>query len=222
MNLKYYLRGIGTGIIAAALLFLVFNKPKELTDAEIKLRAAALGMVEDETLVSEADTLAENKKREDSMKAEKEEPVSEGQPASGEEPASEGQPASEEQPAVNSLSGAGVESALSGDVAAIPTDEQNIINDPEDPQLPGKKNDSTQEEAGEEREYVTLIVESGDVGKTVSTKLYEAGLIESIEEYNNFLSGNNYSYRIRAGEYHIPIGADHQEIANILCKIAEP
>ena len=59
------------------------------------------------------------------------------------------------------------------------------------------------------------------MAKTVSEKLYEAGLIESAVEYSNFLSGNNYSYRLRGGYYEIPVGADYHQIAEILCKIAE-
>ena len=48
MNLKFYLRGLGIGIIVTAVIMLVIssrlNKP--LSDEEIKLRAGRLGMVE--------------------------------------------------------------------------------------------------------------------------------------------------------------------------------
>ena len=35
MNIKYYMRGVGTGVIVTAMIFLAFDKPKGLTDAEI-------------------------------------------------------------------------------------------------------------------------------------------------------------------------------------------
>lgn len=51
MKLKYYLRGLGIGIIVTAILMGSAAKDKEeLTDAEIKARAAELGMVEQKVL----------------------------------------------------------------------------------------------------------------------------------------------------------------------------
>ena len=48
MNLKYYLRGLGIGILVTAviMLFLAQQNKNSLSDKEIKERAAALGMVE--------------------------------------------------------------------------------------------------------------------------------------------------------------------------------
>ena len=47
MRLKYYLRGLGIGIMAAAVLMgAAFGKGQELNDAQIRQRAAELGMVE--------------------------------------------------------------------------------------------------------------------------------------------------------------------------------
>lgn len=48
MNLKYYLRGLGAGIVVTAIIMCIAtDDPKEkLSDAEIKARAAELGMVE--------------------------------------------------------------------------------------------------------------------------------------------------------------------------------
>ena len=51
MNLKYYLRGLGIGIIVTALLMGFASRDQnQLTDEEIKERAVALGMVEQKVL----------------------------------------------------------------------------------------------------------------------------------------------------------------------------
>lgn len=51
MKLRYYLRGLGIGIVVTALVMGLSNKDaRPLTDAEIKAKAAALGMVESESL----------------------------------------------------------------------------------------------------------------------------------------------------------------------------
>ena len=50
MKLRYYLRGLGIGIIVTALLMGFVTREKlPLTDAEIKARAKALGMVESDS-----------------------------------------------------------------------------------------------------------------------------------------------------------------------------
>ncbi|MGN0166942.1 MAG: hypothetical protein ACI4AB_02770 [Acetatifactor sp.] len=51
MKLRYYLRGLGIGIIVTALVMGLSNRDaRPLTDAEIKAKAAALGMVESDSL----------------------------------------------------------------------------------------------------------------------------------------------------------------------------
>ena len=50
MNLNYYLRGLGTGIVVTALIMGIAAGRKEpMSNAEIKERARALGMVEEES-----------------------------------------------------------------------------------------------------------------------------------------------------------------------------
>ena len=47
MKLKYYLRGLGIGIVVTAFIFMITSgKKEELSDAEIRERAAQLGMVD--------------------------------------------------------------------------------------------------------------------------------------------------------------------------------
>ena len=50
MKLKYYLRGLGIGVVVTAIIMSITSKPVELTDAQIKMRAAELGMVEESVL----------------------------------------------------------------------------------------------------------------------------------------------------------------------------
>lgn len=61
MKLKYYLRGLGIGVLVTTIILAIAlnNKPMELTDAQIKERAKQLGMVEETT--SEVKTTKETK-----------------------------------------------------------------------------------------------------------------------------------------------------------------
>lgn len=201
MKLRYYMRGVGTGIVITALILLVSKQPKEITDAEIKIRAAALGMVDESIFLEEGDLQQDIEEKEYQSKQ-------------------------EDTDVINTTTEEITDMELKEEETEEVSDEVSenvteIVKNPEDPELIQKDNFAQEDEEGKERQYVSITVESGDVARIVSRKLYEAGLIESEEEYNNFLSGNNYSYRLRAGYYEIPIGADHKEIAEILCKITE-
>lgn len=53
MKLKYYLRGLGIGIVVAVCIMTVaFQNRKPMTDEEIKARAAELGMIENSVLTN--------------------------------------------------------------------------------------------------------------------------------------------------------------------------
>ena len=58
MKLKSYLRGLGTGLFVSAVLMGIATsgRVRELSDAEIKQRAAALGMVEEEKVLVKPST----------------------------------------------------------------------------------------------------------------------------------------------------------------------
>jgi len=48
MKLRYYMRGLGIGLLVAVLILVLSgNTGKRMTDEEIKKRATQLGMVED-------------------------------------------------------------------------------------------------------------------------------------------------------------------------------
>ena len=71
MKLKYYLRGLGIGILVTAMILGLVTKEKgNMTDEEIKARARELGMVEQRTLadvgsISAQDTVLESEKGEE-------------------------------------------------------------------------------------------------------------------------------------------------------------
>lgn len=75
MNLKYYLKGLGLGIIVTALILGIHykNSGSTMTDAEIKARAAELGMVEESSKLAENDDDVTAQELLDDMEKEKEE-----------------------------------------------------------------------------------------------------------------------------------------------------
>lgn len=60
MKLKYYMRGLGIGIVLTTLIFAIANPKEKLTDKEIKDRASALGMVMKEDDNSDLENMLNN------------------------------------------------------------------------------------------------------------------------------------------------------------------
>ena len=189
MNLKYYLRGLGVGIVVTALIMGISlgGKKESLSNEEIKARAKELGMVEASTTLADeltgADKLPEMEEQQDLaepspvMQQETPQPTPQPTPESTAEPLPEptGQPA-------------------------------NQPSESEDPEAISKEN----------KESITIEVNKGDGSFTVCKRLEEAGLIASAANFDTFLCENGYDKRIRAGSFEIPADADPEQIARIL------
>lgn len=147
MKLKYYLRGLGIGIIVTTIILVScfsMQKPK-MTDAQIIEKASQLGMImpeQDSVVAAETET-----------------------------------------------------------------------TEPEETQ---QKNE--QQVAAEEaqQEPFTLVVNRGDVCRTMCENLAANGVIDDSEGLRKYLSEVGYASFISAGTYQIPYHASYEEITNIL------
>lgn len=245
MGLKYYLRGLGMGIIVTALIMGIVTRAdsKEiLSDDEIRERAKELGMVEASTVLADtvaqesASSLAEGEVRETMVlpSPDNEEEVlpqkGEGGSSPEEESALE---ASEKEEDTEDREGE--KASVSPETTANPTKEPEPSSTPtamptlaptalpEQAASPTQSPEttSTPEAATlvQQGESVTIQIASGDSSFTVCKKLVEAGLIESANEFDSYLCRNGYDKSIRAGSFEIPIGAGEEEIAKIILKL---
>lgn len=71
----------------------------------------------------------------------------------------------------------------------------------------------TEETVGED---VTIVIEDSDTSSAVADKLYEAGLIDSAEDFESFVSSAGKSDAIQSGTFQIPSGSSHEEILDII------
>lgn len=215
MNLKYYLRGLGIGIIVTALIMSIAAGGKEtLSNEEIKERAIALGMVEEGTLLEDAQAALntlENSETEDKVE-EPQNPEENGTPEEvpeqSETPEPKGTPEPEEAP------------KQSGNEASEEIPEQSETPKPEEtpePEVIVETEGIWQpDEDRTDEESVTVQVMRGDGSYTVCKRLEEAGIIASASEFDTFLCQNGYDKKIRAGTFEIPGNADPEQIARIL------
>ena len=101
MKLRYYLRGLGIGILITVVILTISGLGKDvMTDEEIKERAKELGMVES-TVLSGMNTPAPSEEPEATASPEpSEEPEATASPAPSEEPEATASPAPSKEPEV--------------------------------------------------------------------------------------------------------------------------
>lgn len=73
---------------------------------------------------------------------------------------------------------------------------------------------STEEETV--AEDVEITIDDTDTSSSVADKLYEAGLIDSADDFESFVYDSGKSSSIQSGTFQIPSGSSHEEILDII------
>lgn len=192
MKLKYYLRGLGIGMVVTALILgISFSNRQEqaaqtMTDDQIRERAAELGMVDSSEL-----TLA-------ALQNSAKQPT-ESTPENGKE----------------------TQEQNNGETAATETQETQTetspvtTTEPEETTAPQASPEPDMAVA-EQGQAVSITIQRGDDSGSVSRMLYEAGLVENAKAFDNYLCNNGYSRSINPGIYEIAPGTSEEEIAKII------
>lgn len=199
MKLKYYLRGIGTGMIVTTLILAIsfsLRKP-EMTDEEIRQRAQELGMVmQDDSQATEAKKAQETEKTEQGTVA----PPADTQAAGQEAP-----------PAGTPIAEQGTLPQDAGTTAPVPEQPMQSDHASETPE-----NGAPAVPSGETAGSLRFVVESGDVCRIVCEKLQQNGLIADAQAMRSHMSELGYANSIRAGVYEIPYGLTMEEVAQVI------
>lgn len=174
MRLKYYMRGLGIGILFSVIVsgLTGANNKATMSDAEIIHAAKALGMVEAQSQVDLTDLSP-------TVKPTVEPTV---------EPTQEPTPTLE------------------------PTATPTPLPTPEPTETP------VVEESGN-KQTITLNIVKGMYSHEVAEEAYRIGLVESVEEFDQYLINNGYASRIHINSYEFELGATEWEIAE---KITTP
>lgn len=219
MNLKYYLRGLGVGIVVTSLILGIGlgSRKETLSNEEIKERARELGMVEESITVAEAAAQKEEEAQEAEVTVA---PVPEENAESDAEPIVNAEPEVSSEPAVST--GAAPEASEKPNVSAA--SEPAASTAPEAGATPeaGVKPvaDEAEEDSGTapEKEIVDITINPGEGSYVISQKLEQSGLIDDAAEYDAYLCDNGYHTKLRAGVHKIPMGSTREEIAKLLCR----
>lgn len=203
MKLKYYMRGLGIGMVVTAfILSVVLDKDtKTMSDNEIMARARELGMVESTVLSQIAeqnkDVSGESNNSEDGSDETdvKETETSETETVETETPETE-----------------------------VPETEPTGTDTPETGITPETENNAEDKEAeqdgggSETVEIITIVITPGESSESVSRSLEEAGLVLSAKNFDKYLCDSGYDDVIAVGTYEIAVGMTEEEIAKIITK----
>ena len=240
MNLKFYLRGLGIGIVVTAIIMLVIssrlNKP--LSDDEIKQRAGALGMVEAEGRLSDvvsAGDAGQNVQSGDDVTEDAGNKVSDNPKLDAIEQLVEDADAYlEEKNSVdheyiaNMGSEEQTESKDTPEPTPQPTKEPEPTpqptKEPEPTPQPTKEPEPTSQPASQPSDNsasdnsgnVKFVINKGESSFTIAKNLEAAGIISSARSFDTYLCDKGYDRHLSAGTYDISSGMSEEELAKLL------
>lgn len=196
MRLKSYLRGIGAGMIVAALVM----------GAAAPKTAKAAPEPSKETLV-------ETVKKNEEAKVSDNNVVIASIP---EAPAKTDISATE--PSLDVSEGDASVNISDITIADVSESDPEQVTEPEDEITPPAIDPMPEDETGftTDGEMVEIQIIRGDSSVSVSRRMYEAGLVESAVEFDKYLCENHYDKYISVGTYEIAMGSDFETMAEII------
>lgn len=193
MRLKYYLRGLGLGIIFAVFIMMVGyrNHGSSMSDSEIIEKAKALGMVETEDSSGMKNDKKTNNKTD--KKSDKKTDTSEPDTTIADTSAAEDTQTGTDNTDADNIAGtADADTTAPSDVAA---------SDAAQPQ---------------QNTTFTVTVGSGDTCRMIAERLQAAGIIDDAEKFRTYMGQKGVDQFIADGSHEIPYGASYDDIINIL------
>lgn len=190
MRLKYYLRGLGLGIIFAVIIMMVGyrNHGSSMSDSQIIEKAKTLGMVETE---NSSEMKTDNKTDE---KIDTSEPDTSTADTSTDEDTQTGTD--------NTTDTAVADTTVPADAAATDTTASDTAG-----------TDATQPQ---QNTTFTITVAGGDTCRMIAERLQAAGIIDDAEKFRVYMGQKGVDQFIADGSHEIPYGASYDDIINIL------
>lgn len=196
MKLKTYLRGLGLGLIVAALVTGVGSR-QTMSDEQIKARAKELGMMESKTYLTQVN---ESKEAAESLM--------------------ESETVTETVAETEEIETTTLETAAETKETAAETketvSEETAETLPETESEPVEESPEQSIEETTAPETVTFQIHSGDSSVSVAKRLAEAGLVGDAKAFDQYLCQNGYDKKIRVGTYEIQNDSSNEEIAKII------
>ena len=200
MRLKYYLRGLGTGILFATIILMISYSYK-MSDKQIKEKALKLGMV-----YPEKTTVTEEIKTTDSES----ENTTTGEENSQTETTKEETTTSKvEETTTSKVEESTIkEETTKEETTKEQTTQESTTKEPQTEETTTKNN-------ADVKTYV-LTVTSRTSSKQVAMALESAGIISNYKEFDDYLCDNGYASNIQNGKFTITSDMSYKQIAETI------
>ncbi len=201
MKFKYFLRGLGVGIIFASVICIVAFQSadsRKMSDKEVIERAKELGMVEEENSVKDM-FVAEGT---DTKNKTVEEKTTE---ATTEKKSTE-EKTTEKKKEKKKTDKTTTEQKTTAEKTTEVTTEKKTTEEK-------TTEEKTTEATTEKKTTVTITIRGGMSSYPVCQMLQEHGLINDASDFDDYLIKNGYANRISVGSHTLRIGMSYEEIA---------
>lgn len=204
MKLKYYLRGIGLGIIFTVIVLSVSNNSNKSTDNSVNTENISSGKTDITHENSEDSKIIEDSEADSSIDGTENQSIKEN---------INNTEISDKKEYENNQSG-----SQADDTSNQPDSQAVDTSNQPDSQVADTPNQPPASETVAEPQIITITVQQGEYCRPIAQKLKDAGLIEDAEDFRLYMGQIGYASFIHSGDFQIPMGASYEEIANILIR----
>lgn len=215
MKIKYYLRGLGTGIIFTAIVLMIIYSYRT-TDSKTIERARELGMVMPGETTKQTPANGDKKTDKDSTD-EKNTPDMKEDNTSDKETKDD----TKEQSSGNNNEQEGDTTETTAkepdtkEPAATETTAEKQTEEEQNAEKPAAE-EQTAEKPTSAGTEVTFTISVGMYSEQVSQRLQELGVVDDASGFNSYLVQNGYSGRIKTGTYTLTAGMSYADVAAII------
>lgn len=226
MRLKYFLRGLGIGIVVTTIILAIsHNAGRRMSDSEVIERAKELGMAyttaaQENSTESAADTTEPETDTTEPVTTGQESPTDTEAGSTAETESSEASTTVQETTTGIRETTTQQETTTQETTATRAAQESTTETTHEasatEAETNQAENESTETEASTVITY-TLTIASGMSSNTVCDILKKNGIIADSGDFDRFLVSNGYADRIRVGSFEVNSGMSYDELAAAFC-----
>ena len=231
MRLKYFLRGLGIGIVVTTIILAIsHNAGRRMSDSEVIERAKELGMAyttaaQENSTESAADTTEPEPDTTEPLTTGRESPMDTEAGSTAETESSEAsttvqetttgirETTTQQETTTQETTTQETTATRAAQESTTETTHEASATEAETTQA---ENESTETEASTVITY-TLTIASGMSSNTVCDILKKNGIIADSGDFDRFLVSNGYADRIRVGSFEVNSGMSYDELAAVFC-----
>lgn len=231
MRLKYFLRGLGIGIVVTTIILAIsHNAGRRMSDSEVIERAKELGMAyttaaQENSTESAADTTEPETDTTEPVTTGQESPTDTEAGSTAETESSEAsttvqetttgirETTTQQETTTQETTTQETTATRAAQGSTTETTHEASATEAETTQA---ENESTETEASTVITY-TLTIASGMSSNTVCDILKKNGIIADSGDFDRFLVSNGYADRIRVGSFEVNSGMSYDELAAVFC-----